>query len=157
MGVDSRAFLPDVSKEDIKNFISLIANKVSLENSGVDEEYKILTFLYKGEDRRLNLQSRYLKKEDYIANIMKKYLKDRKTAEKWWEVDEVELAKLQNVPLGKNGTYCSFGYWGRSVEILTILCHRFGGYLDESDSDDKEYEKIKKDYREIIKKIYENR
>lgn len=154
MGVDSRAFLPNISKENIRDFMKNVASNVVLKDSNVDEEYKVLLFSYRGEDRKLNLHQRYLNKNDYVNHVIERYSIDKEEAEQWWKDDEVEAAKATGLPLGNNGTYCSLGYWGTSVEILKTLCYRFGGYLDESDSDSEDYYKVKKNPREIVKIIF---
>lgn len=154
MGVDSRAFLPKTNKDEIKNFINSIAKKVSLRDSGVDDGYKILNFEYKEEKREMNIHTKFLKKRDYIGYVIDRYNIDKEEAEDWWENEEKLIAKNTNLPTGVNGNLVSVGYWGRNIEIMKLLCYKFGGYLDESDSDSEEYYKVDKNYRKIIQAIF---
>lgn len=43
---------------------------------------------------------------------------------------------------GIDGVWLSLGLWGNSIEIMRYLCEEFGGYLDENDCDDKDFEPI---------------
>lgn len=155
MGVDTLIYLPDVTKKSIENFLAHIAENVKLEDSRVDEDYKIIRFEYKGEQRQLHCHRRYLKKEDYIKNYMKRYDKDREEIEKWWNVDELESIRRSKLPINTNGEYCSIGFWGHNIEIMKSICHYFGGYIDESDSDSEEFYKVDKEHKKIIPLIFE--
>jgi len=154
MGVDSRAYFPGIDKKQIANFMKFLAPDASLESSNVAENYKILFFSYKGEKRKLNLHSRFLKKSSYIDSVMKEYNISKEEAEEWWKEDTKPGAEMDGLPLGTNGIYASLGYWGRNLEIMKILCYRFGGYLDESDSDEENYYKIDKNLRKIIELVF---
>lgn len=154
MGVDTRAYLPNVKKEQIKDFISSISSHTKLEDSGVDKNYKILLFVYKGESRQMNIHSVYYKKSDYIKNVMDRHNIDKEEAENWWKDDVLEVSKANNIPIGTNGNLVTIGYWGYNIEIMKMLCYRFGGYLDESDSDDEEYYRVEKNNKEIIKGVF---
>lgn len=149
MGVDSKAYLPNTTKKQIKDFMFYIARDVRLQTTH-DDTYHILNFTYRKEERNLHLFYRTYKKDEYIKNAMDRYNISKEEAKNWAD-EELEGNELWK---GTSGILASFGYWGRSVEILQLLCYRFGGYLDESDSDDKDFYKIKKNHRKIIPTIF---
>lgn len=152
MGVNSNGFYPNVDKDDIKNFIKLIAKNVSLRGSGIGEDYSILSFSLKNEKRIMNLFDRYYEKEDYIRDKISRYNITRKEAEDWWEEDLVPDAKSQNIQLGKNGTFVSLGNNDLAVEVVYMIAYYFGGYVDEKESG--RYNKIEKNHKEIVKIIF---
>jgi hypothetical protein len=43
---------------------------------------------------------------------------------------------------GIDGVLASLGCWGNSKEVMMLLLNKFGGYLDENDCDDKEFEPV---------------
>jgi len=45
---------------------------------------------------------------------------------------------------GFDHTYCSLGYFGDSIEIMTKLAELFGGWIDNNDCDDEDFYRVNK-------------
>lgn len=155
MGVDTVIYIPDIMKKDIQRFLEFIAEDVKIEDSNIDDDYKIILFKYKNEKRMLHCHLMHFKKEDYIKKVISRYDISKEEAEDWWNVDQLNIIQQSQLPLNTTGQQCSLGYWGHNIEIMKEICYYFGGYIDESDSDSEEFYKIEKNKNEIIPLIFE--
>lgn len=75
-------------------------------------------FKYNDEDRRLFYNYDNLNSYENLEFYTKRNLRD--------------MVEMET-------TYLSLRYWGSSVEIMKEIVTHFGGWVDENDSDDKEY------------------
>lgn len=104
MGVNTKGIMSsDVRVGDI---VTVILNKfkidVSVERTHADY-YKVITFNYNGEDRRLSVF------EDYD------------------DVEHYDFISRDTI------TLIDFNLWGSAVEIISSIVEEFGGYVIESD------------------------
>ena len=143
MGVDSKAYVPYLNREELVSFLEFIGKNVNLESTSY-QSYKTISFKFGEEDRILHTHDLDLREEK---------VKERYKKEGWtYNYEKTEYASYleQGLPDGTYGLLLDFSLWGQAIELLTIICKRFGGYLDENDSDDKPFYKIDKDLRDII-------
>ena len=59
------------------------------------------------------------------------------------------------IPPNAKGTWSSFGAYGRAVEIVTMICYMFGGYVLERDIEDKPYYRVNKSRHKFVKLIFQ--
>ncbi len=70
----------------------------------------------------------------YSENSFRATFKDGEDQRQMWiSYDSTVVAS------GIDGIWMSLGFWGDSVGIMRFLCETFGGYLDESDSDNEPF------------------
>lgn len=105
------------------------------------EEYITINFQYKGEGRTLHMHNLNINQ----ARDIKKW--------KSKNVDSVSYVK-QGLPDKIKGTLTSLGFWGRSVELMKIFGYYFGGFIDEQDTDDKDFKPIAKNHHRLIALLF---
>jgi hypothetical protein len=108
MGINTRGLIhSDVTTGDIVN---VLMNKFKLDYISVEgthaDYYKIITFKYKGEDRRLSV---------------------------FEAIDDIE--NYEHFITSKEITIIDFNLWGSAIEIIEKILEGFGGYIIESDCD----------------------
>jgi len=54
-----------------------------------------------------------------------------------------------------DGVLLSLGFWGNGVEIVMLLLKKFGGYIDENDCDDIDFEPVNIEIFEEAKELSE--
>jgi len=154
MSMDTRAFIKSNAKDMfdfIKNNFDSEAN-IKTHNFG-DGEKNIYTidFTFLNEQRIIYLHEMrfggiYVDKEEKW--YFKKYGTKKESSS--------YLYHEKGIPDNTAGILCSLVLWGLSIEIMTILCIKFGGWIDENDCDDIGYEKgaTTNKLREIINYIF---
>jgi len=151
MGIDTRAYYPNVSKKQIIDFLHIISKKVNKENTydnvkGV-EGLSTIDFELKGEQRSMHMHDVVIDVEKDEAKTIKKYKKAHES-ESWLYV------KQDKLPDHTSGTTVSVGYWGSAVQLFTIMAYLWGGYVDEQDTDSEPHYKIKKDHKALIRYLF---
>jgi hypothetical protein len=125
MGVDTKAFIPDVGFEIADKIIYILKNKFNaqvsdLKKSGVDDDYKTINFSFENnEGRNLHL---------FLYSDKNKKHKNK------FRVGNKSFYGLK----------LDFGAWGSAVQIMTAILKWFDGYLDKNDCDSEGYRKVKK-------------
>lgn len=144
MSVDTRAYIPSINRNDVSLLLKMISNFERTEKTSYDD-YVAMHFNFQGEDRTLHVHNKSL----IVSDNEKLYKK------KGWDWNEEEFIEAaEELPINTKGIYLSFGHWGESIRIMKIICFRFGGYLDENDSDSESFYKVDKNYRKIIPEIF---
>lgn len=146
MSVDTIAYIPSINRNDVSLFLKMISNFGETEKT-TNDDYVAMHFNFQGDDRTLHVHNKNL----IVSDKEKLY---KKNGWDWNEEDFVNDIMRDNLPINTKGIYLSFGHWGESVRIMKIICFRFGGYLDENDSDTEPYYKVDKNYRKIIPEIF---
>lgn len=138
MGTDTKAYYPNTTKPQIIDFIKKFSTRIEKELLFKDMEgYSRLGFAYRGEDRDLNLHNLDIDTE-----------RDDEDSDSW------VYAKENKLPDKTKGVLTSFGWWGRSVEIVTLMAYYFGGYVNEKDTSDPKFRRVKKDHRALIRYLF---
>jgi len=155
MGVDTKAKLKgNILPEQILNFIrhkydATASISVKKEKYGMIGEHEIrydkgfiryttsgfISFKYNDTKRNL-----FYCKSNYNT------IQDLEYYEKNGMIDLVEMVKSET-------TSISLGCWGSSVDIIKEITTHFGGWVDEDDSDDKDYYYIDKIEDSSIKPV----
>lgn len=144
MGVDTLGYFPNVTHEKLYSFIKKL-DKDSTMNDTHEDYYKSISFSYRGEKRMIHAFSMDLRK-DSIKEKADYY-------DMWWkETDEYHYIQ-DGLPTETQGVYVSFRAFGYAVKIIKIISYRFGGWIDENDSDGEGFYEVKKNYKQIIKEI----
>lgn len=106
MGVNTLGIMPnDVNIEDITNVLGWKFGVKTKTEDTHTENYKIITFCYKGEDRRMSVWVDYSDFDNY--DFLSKYVK------------EITLIDLN--------------LWGSSVDLIHGVVEEFGGFMTEAD------------------------
>lgn len=144
MGVDTKAYWPNATFRAVFQWVTFLAMDATIEEgyTGTKEYYKVVNFTYKGEKRMLHLHKTTI---DLAASI-KKYGSEN--------VDDSSYIR-SGLPDKSRGIMGDFSCWGSSVEIMRHICFRFGGYLDENDCDDKDYQRVNQNGRQAILTLFE--
>lgn len=147
MGVDSRAYIPSLNRQELKSFLSYISNFHKIDDYDFSPSYKTMDFTYQGEDRGMHTHDINLNTVDA----------EKHAKENGWKLKETDYwsyVHQDGLPKDTKGLLLDLRLWGHAVEILKMICFRYGGWLDESDSDDEGFYKIDKDYKKIIPLIF---
>jgi hypothetical protein len=145
MGVDTRAYYINTTREQIFNFVeSVFCSSAKHElRPKINKDYSIINFKYKDENRMMHVHRIII---DVEADMKKWNVEDALRTSSGAHVSE-------GLPDKSKGTMISLGKWGSSVEIFKLIACYFSGYIDEDDSDSEDYYFIKKDLRKLIKSI----
>jgi len=153
MGVDTKAFI----KCNYKDLLYFIKDK--FDSKAAVETYKyddgtfmyIINFKFIYEERSLHVHTMqfggiYVKKDENL--YFKKYGVRNESSS--------YLYNKLGIPDNTDGILCSLGQWGLCIEFMNLLCIKFGGWIDENDSDNIYYEEGAKTnkIREIIDYIF---
>lgn len=145
MGVDTRAYYINATREQIFNFIKFVFdNRAKHElQPKINKDYSIINFKYKNENRMTHVHRTAI---DVKADMKK------------WNVEVAQRTDSgshvsKGLPDKSKGTMVSLGKWGSSIEIFKLIAFYFSGYIDEDDSDKENYYFIKKDFHKLIKSI----
>jgi phage protein D len=151
MGIDTRAYYPNVTKKQIIDFLKIVGKDVRKENTYSDmkgmEGYSSIDFKFKDEQRSMHMHDVIIDVGKDEARYLKKYKKQRES-ESWIYV------KQDGLPDHTKGTTLSVGYWGSGVILFTIMAYLWGGYIDEQDTEGKKHYRIKKDHRALIRYLF---
>jgi len=145
MGVDTKAYYINTTREQVFNFVKSVfcsGAKHELQPK-IHKNYSIINFKYKNENRMMHVHRIII---DVKADMKKWDVKDVLGTDSGTYVSE-------GLPDKSKGTMVSLGKWGSSVEIFKLIAFYFNGYIDENDSDLEDYYFIKKDSHKLIKSI----
>jgi hypothetical protein len=141
MGTDTKGFYPKVTREQMLNLVNALATSMTGPRDTSYKEYVTVNFQYKGEGRTLNIHDLSINQERDIKKWKSK------------NVDSVSYVK-QGLPDKTKGTLTSLGFWGRSVELMKIFAYYFGGFVDEQDTDNKDFKSIAKNHHKLIALLF---
>jgi hypothetical protein len=151
MGIDTRAYYPNVTKPQIISFLKVVCSKVNDERTFSDmkgmDGYSNIDFTFMGENRSMHIHDTDIDVEKDEARVFKKY-KEKHQSDSWIYVNQ------DGLPDKTKGTSLSLGYWGGGVELFTLMAYLWGGYIDERDTDSKKHYKVKKDHKYLIKYLF---
>ena len=147
MGVDTNVYIVDIDVNELHNFLDKMFKDVKIKDTHYNE-YKTISFNHGKNNRTLHVHNIYID----IDREKQEYIK------KGWSLKnetESEGRVKKGLPNKTKGLYLSLNLWGNSIKIMEIICYYFGGYILENDIRDSKYSKIKKNYRELTKIIFE--
>jgi hypothetical protein len=146
MGVDTRAYYLNITREELFNFVKTVFDKNAKHElkPRINKDYSNIDFKYGGESRTMHVH----RTDIDVERDMKKWKADEPT-----DVDSGVYVHQDGLPDKSKGIMVSLGMWGGSIEIVEILAMYFGGYIDERDTDSKPYYYIKKNLQKLIRSI----
>ena len=144
MGTDTYGYLPNVTRQQLFDFVKIIDLKASMDPSSLYKEISTMNFTFKGEKRNMNAH-------DIIIDVEKDEIWHKKKYKKEHESESWSYVKQDKLPDKSKGLWLSMGCWGSSIALMKIFCSYFkGGYINERDTDDKPFYKFRSKKRNII-------
>jgi hypothetical protein len=150
MGVTTKAYYPNITKSQIIEFLHIISKEVGKERpaSGEDlKEYSSIVLEFNDKKRTIQMLDTIIDLEKDEAIYLKKY-KELHSSTSWQYVKQDKLPDLTK------GTLISLGYNDDAIQLFTIIAFLCGGYINERDTDDKPYYKVKKNHRALISYLF---
>ena len=155
MGVDTHAFLPHTTLEDLVSVLNALSDSGATIHDTHEENYKTIRFYYRGEERDLSVFKMII--DVTKAKEVNDYLSKNKNAKYTQEMmiySDSESHVREGLPNKTPGLYTSFRLWGHAVEIAQVLAAIFKGYVDDNDCDaDYYYKMTLKKRKELVKSI----
>ena len=143
MGVDTRAYIPNLTLPIILKFMKIYDKGARL------EEVK----LYKGEMFYIHFLDRMMTL--HISNTDMKKAKAIADKEGWniEDTDQYLAVKEDGFPPNTHGLSLKLGHDEQAVKVMRLICLVFGGYMKAEDTASGPYYKIKQNRRMAIKVV----
>jgi len=128
MGVDTTAYIINIDRKKLSNFLGNVFKNVKIEDTH-NETYKVINFNDGKDNRSIHTHNIYVDIEKDKEYYISQGWNPNKGTESINRVKE-------GLPDGTEGLYLSFGMWGNSVDIMKMICYRFGGYIIYKDKEE---------------------